>query len=175
MTRGPPPLKAIAKAMAVAAQQGPVMNNPALARSRYGFVIFRNDRTAFVRIKRIRAHVSDPKEILLLFRTDVLQLRMLPKTPVNSREIWTLSPWNVWQFFVIEDDRITEARYEVPPELPPVENAGTDVGLTAPQPEIPCTSAPLPAGPEPDRTVPVGDPPAPPDGNAGEPLPPMER
>lgn len=173
MTRGPPPLKAIAKAQAVAALQGPVMSNPALARSHYGFVIFRNDRTIFVRIKRIRAHVCDPAEILLLFRTDVLQLRMLPKTPVTSREIWTLSPWNVWQFFVIENDRITEVRYNVPPELLPAETASMVAASKKPLPGVTPPSASLPAAHSPGTGIPDGDLPVPAGEGAGN-TPPTE-
>jgi len=167
MTRGPPPLKAIAKAKAIAIQQGPIMNNPALARSRYGFVIFRRDRITFVRIKRIRAHVCEPDEILLLFRTDVIQLRMLPKTPVISREIWTLSPWNAWQFFVIEDDQITEIRYEVPPELLPAETISTGISAQKPLPATRCATEPSPTGPEPGAEVTVGSIPGPVGGGAG--------
>jgi len=162
MTRGPPPLKAIGKGKKIAALQGEVMNNTVLARARYGFVVFRNNRTVFVRIKRVRAHVTDPAEILLLFRTDVLQLRSLPKTSVTSREIWTLSPWNTWQFFVIENDRIAEVRYEVPPELPPAETAGAGAVAPAPGPGVPPVSAP----PLVEPAVPAaGDPPVPANGN----------
>lgn len=172
MTRGPPPLKAIAKAKAIATLQGPVMNNPALARSRYGFVIFRKDRTTFVRIKRIRAHVCDPKEIFLLFRTDVIQLRMMPKTPVSSREIWTLSPWNAWQFFVIENDRITEIRYEVPPELLPAETNGAGSSAEQPLHATRCATEHSPAGPEPGAEGTAGDTPGPVGGHAGITSPP---
>ncbi|PKG31804.1 hypothetical protein, partial [Methanoregula sp.] len=62
MTRGPPPLKAIAKAKAIATLQGPDMNNPALARSRYGFVLFRRAQATVVLIKRIRPPVSEAAE-----------------------------------------------------------------------------------------------------------------
>lgn len=165
MTRGPPPLKAIGKGKKIAALQGEVMNNTAIARARYGFVLFRNDRTVFVRIKRVRAHVSDPAEILLLFRLDVFQLRTLPKTPVTSREIWTLSPWNTWQFFVIGDDRITEVRYEVPPELPPAGPAGTGAVAPAPEARAPSASAPLPG--EPAVPAPAGGPLVPTRSNVG--------
>jgi hypothetical protein len=169
MTRGPPPLKAIGKGKKIAALQGEVMNNTVLARARYGFVVFRNNRTVFVRIKRVRAHVSDPAEILLLFRLDVLQLRSLPKTPVTSREIWTLSPWNTWQFFVIENDRIAEVRYEVPPELPPAETAGAGAVAPAPGPGVPPVSAPLPG--EPAVPAPTGGPLVPTRSNVGGDIP----
>lgn len=156
MTRGPPPLKAIAKAKKIAALQGEVMNNPTLARWRYGLVIFREDRTAFVRIKRIRAHVIDPAEIYHLFRTDVLQLRMLPKTPVTSREIWTLSPWNTWQFFIIGNNEITEVQYEVPLELPPVEKNDGETAEPEPQPEMNCPTPPSEKFVQ-DTAIPSGD------------------
>ncbi|NLD57766.1 MAG: hypothetical protein GX651_06510 [Methanomicrobiales archaeon] len=157
MTRGPPPLKAIAKAKKIAALQGEVMNNPALARWRYGLVVFREDRTAFVRIKRIRAHVTDPAEILLLFKTDVLQLRMLPETPVTSREIWTLSPWNTWQFFIIGNNEITEVRYEVPLELPPVEKPAGETAEPDPLPGDACPSTSSLEKTARDTAIPAGD------------------
>jgi hypothetical protein len=165
MTRGPPPLKAIAKAKKIAALQGEVMNNPTLARWRYGLVIFREDRTAFVRIKRIRAHVIDPAEIHLLFRTDVLQLRMLPKTPVTSREIWTLSPWNAWQFFIIGNNEITEVQYEVPLELPPVEKNDGETAEPEPLPGDACPSTYSSEKSVQGTAIPAGDARAPAEGN----------
>lgn len=140
MTRGPQPLKAIARAKTIAGRQGIVGNNRTLVQSRCSFILFRNDRTVFVRVRRIRAHVTEPKEILLLFRTDVLQLRMIPKTPVTSREIWTLSPWKTWQFFVVGDESLTEVRYEVPPEVPLPEKSGTGPAPSMPAPGIPATT-----------------------------------
>lgn len=170
MTRGPPPLKAIGKGKMIAGLQGEVMNNTTLARARYGFVLFCNNRTVFVRVKRIRAHVADPADILLLFRTDVLQLRTLPKTPVTSREIWTLSPWKTWQFFVIENDKIVEVRYDVPPELPPEETSGAGAAGPSPDPGAPGVPVPPPATPA--VPVPAGDPLVPAGGNVGSDIPP---
>ncbi len=157
MTRGPPPLKAIGKGKKIAALQGDVMNNTALTRARYGFMLFCTNRTAFVRIKRIRAHVIDPAEILLLFRTDVLQLRMMPMTPVTSREIWTLSPWNTWQFFIIGDNEITEVQYEVPLELPPAETIGEATAEPGSQPGDACPSMSSSEKPVQGTAIPAGD------------------
>lgn len=156
MTRGPQPLKAIACAKEIAGRQGQIMSDRTLLQSRYSFILFRKDRTVFVRVKRIRTHVSEPREINLLFHMDVLQLRMLPETPVTSREIWTLSPWNVWQFFVVKDDRLMEIRHQEPPEVPHAEKDGTVPAVPVPAPGIPPTtgkaSANLGAAPEVPRT-----------------------
>ena len=115
MTRGPQPLMAIRGAQEIACRRGAVLEKPVLQRSHYDFILFTASCTVFVRIKRIRTHVSNPLDIAMMFREDVQQIRRIPKTAVISREIWVLSPWKTWQFFQILDDRIVEVRCDGQP------------------------------------------------------------
>jgi len=117
MTRGPQPLMAIRGAQEIASRRGVVLDKPVLQRSHYDFVLFTAGCTVFVRIKRIRTHVSNPLDIAMLFREEIHQIRKIPKTAVVSREIWVLSPWKMWQYFQILDDRIVEVRCDGQPVL----------------------------------------------------------
>ncbi len=117
MTRGPQPLMAIRDAQEIASRRGVVLDKPALKASHYDFILLTSASTIFVRIKRIRTHVSNPQEIAMMFWEEVLQIRRIPKTAVISREIWVLSPWNMWQYFQILDDRIVEIRCDGQPVL----------------------------------------------------------
>jgi len=109
MTRGPQPLMAIAGAQEIAKQRGVVLDKSAIQRSHYNFVLFTTGCTVFVRVRRIRTHISNPQEIERMFSEEVQQLRTVPKTPVVSREIWVVSPWKTWQYFHISDERIVES------------------------------------------------------------------
>ena len=110
MTRGPQPLMAVATAQEIAGRRGTVQDNPALQRSHHNFVLFTTGCTLFVRVKRIRTHISNPQEIERMFTEEIQQLRTVPDTPVVSREIRVVSPWKTWQYFLISDDRIVEVR-----------------------------------------------------------------
>jgi hypothetical protein len=132
MTRGPKPKKAIREAQQAAADRGVVMDATGITGSITDFLVFPPTFVVFVRVKRIRTHITDPQEIEEEFRQEVLQLRQLPLTIVVSREIWVLTPWNKWQYFRILDDRLVEIRCN-----------GSPVSL---------------AGPGPDEKKPPGDP-----------------
>jgi len=110
MTRGPQPLMAIAAAQEIACRRGVVLDKTAIQRSHYNFILFIAGCTVFVRVRRIRTHISNPQEIERMFCEDIQQLRTVPKTPVVSREIRVVSPWKTWQNFQISDDRIVEVR-----------------------------------------------------------------
>jgi hypothetical protein len=117
MTRGPQPLMAIAGAQEIACRRGVVLDKTAIQRSHYDFVLFITGCTVFVRVKRIRTHISNPQEIARMFGEEIQLLRTVPKTPVVSREIWVVSPWKTWQYFQISDDRIVEMRCDGQPML----------------------------------------------------------
>lgn len=108
MTRGPQPLLALRGAREIACRRGLVLDRAGILSSHYDFIIFRETSTVFVRIKRVRSHISDPKDIERMFRDEILRLRRIPKTAVVSREIWVLSPWKTWQYFHVLDDRVVE-------------------------------------------------------------------
>jgi len=117
MTRGPQPLMAIRGAHEIACRRGVVQDTATIKASHYDFVLFTTGCTVFVRVKRIRTHISTPHEIATMFWEEILQLRGIPKTAVVSREIWVLSPWKTWQYFQILDDRIVEIRSDGEPAL----------------------------------------------------------
>jgi hypothetical protein len=117
MTRGPQPLMAIAGAQEIACRRGVVLDKTAIQRSHYNFVLFVDGCTVFVRVKRIRTHISNPQEIARMFTEEIQQLRTVPKTPVVLREIWVVSPWKSWQYFQVSDDRIVEVRCDGQPVL----------------------------------------------------------
>jgi hypothetical protein len=117
MTRGPQPLMAIRRAQEIACRRGVVLDRAVILRSHYDFILFTAACTVFVRIKRIRTHISNPLEIARMFNEEIQQLRRIPKTTVISREIWVLSPWRTWQYFQILDDRIVEVRCDGQPVL----------------------------------------------------------
>ena len=117
MTRGPQPLMAIAGAQEIACRRGVVLDTTAIQRSHYNFILFIAGCTVFIRVRRIRTHISNPQEIARIFTEEIQQLRMVPKTPVVSREIWVVSPWKTWQYFQISDDRIVEVRCDGQPVL----------------------------------------------------------
>jgi len=172
MTRGPLPKKAISAAQDIGSKRGMVLDAVGMQESHHDFTIFGTSCTVFVRVKRIRTHVTDPQEIAEMFGEDILQIRRVPKTPVVSREIWTLSPWNCWQYFLVLDDKIVEIRRDGTPVLPVVPAAGERPAPISPVPVVAGNeNAPIPAktgndsAPLPGTAVtgstPPGDTPAP--------------
>jgi hypothetical protein len=106
---------AIAGAQEIACRRGVVLDKTVIHRSPYDFILFIAGCTVFVRVKRIRTHISNPLEMERMFKEEIQQLRTVPKTPVVSREIWVVSPWKTWQYFQIFDDRIVEVRCDGQP------------------------------------------------------------
>ncbi len=86
MTRGPRPLKAIAEAQEIAGRRGVVLDKSAIPGSHYNFFLFTDGCTIFVRVRRIRTHISNPQEIARMFSEEIQQLRTVPRTLVASRE-----------------------------------------------------------------------------------------
>ena len=117
MTRGPRPLMAIAVAKETACRRGVVLDRTVIQRSPGDFILFSASCTVFVRVRRIRTHISNPQEIARMFYEEIQLLRTVPETPVVSREIWVVSPWKTWQYFRISDDRIVEVRCDGQPVL----------------------------------------------------------
>ena len=115
---------AIHGAQEIAHQRGVVLDKAGMLASHYDFIIFKESCTVFVRVMRIRAHISNPQEIARLFNEEILQLRRVPKTAGVSREIWVLSPWKTWQYFQVLDDRIVEIHGDGQPVLPAEQASG---------------------------------------------------
>jgi hypothetical protein len=145
MSRGRPPLVALRRAQEIACQRGVVLDAAVIQGSSYDFILFCSFCSVFVRVKRIRAHISDPTDIAFQFKEEILLLRRLPKTAVVSREIRVVSPWGAWQHFLVCDDSIVEIRYNGLPVLPVDPAAGAVPGkMTAPV--VPDTVYPARAG-----------------------------
>ena len=62
---------AVAAAQEIAGRRGTVLDNPALQRSHYNFILFIAGCTAFVRVRRIRTHISNPQEIDRMFTEEI--------------------------------------------------------------------------------------------------------
>jgi hypothetical protein len=124
MTRGPKPVLAIQEAREIAGERGEM-----LITSHYNFIIFCLGCTIFVRIRRVHSHISTPQDIMTMFRNDILQLRILPKTPVTSRELWVLSPWGTWQYFRVDDEQLIEIRRD---GRPVPDRAGVAIKMKTP-------------------------------------------
>lgn len=118
MTRGPLPKKAINKAQDIAVGRGKVLGADEVRESHFDLTIFCPSITVYVRVKRIRSHVVDPQEIAEMFDEDVQMIRRVPLTPIVAREIWTLSPWDCWQYFLVLDDRIIGIHRDGTPVVP---------------------------------------------------------
>lgn len=108
MTRGRPPKKACKDACKSATQRGAVLGAAGIEESRIDFILFTGQRVVFVRVKRSHSRISAPKELRVLFSTEIAGLRMVPLTDVVSREIWVFLPWGTWQYFLIGNDSIVE-------------------------------------------------------------------
>lgn len=129
MTRGPQPLLAIREARKIAGERGEIGDGEMLMTSHYNFIIFCRGCTIFVRIRRAHSHISTPQDIMAMFRNDILQFRILPKTPVTSRELWVLSPWGTWQYFRVDDTQLSEIQRDGKP-VP--DRAGVAIEVKAP-------------------------------------------
>lgn len=154
MTRGRPPLAARRVAQEIASRCGVVLDAAGLQATSYDFILFCSSCSVFIRVKRIRMHISNPPDIARMFREEILLLRRLPKTAVVSRELWVVSPWGLWQYFLISDDSVVEIRCNGLPPRPvqpvnpvpgtvPVSLQGQQPGKM-PAPLVP--EAALPAG-----------------------------
>lgn len=115
MTRGPLPKKAIAQAREIAMGRGPVLAVRELAEPQCELIIFSPGSTAYIHIRRIRTHVATTADLEDEFFSDIARLRRFPETAVTSRELWVLTPWNVWQHFRVYNDRVAEIRRDGTP------------------------------------------------------------
>jgi hypothetical protein len=112
MTRGRKPLIALDQAEEIGRKRGLVLPTPGKREDYFDLVLCENQLTVFVRIKRSITHLSDPRDILAMYRREIIRLRKVPLTPVISRELWVRSPRGSWQFFRILADRIVEIRQD---------------------------------------------------------------
>ena len=72
---------AIAVAKEHAGRTGVVLDRTVLQRSPGDFILFSSGCTVFVRVRRIRTHISNPQEIARMFNGEI---RAAPNGPGNS-------------------------------------------------------------------------------------------
>ncbi|MFA6332625.1 MAG: hypothetical protein WCX22_06730 [Methanoregula sp.] len=112
MTKGRPAIKAVEKALGLAAARGPVHDISYCSRLPYHFQIMAATCTIFVKVKRTRANIDSPADLLHFCRTVIRGLRAIPASAVTALELWVLTPHGVWQFFRIAGETITEIRQD---------------------------------------------------------------
>ena len=110
MTRGRKPLIALDEAEEIGRKRGHVLPTPGRREDHFDLVLFTELLTTFIRVKRSITHISDPHEILAMYRREIIRLRKVSLTAVVTRELWVRSPRGSWQFFRIIADRIVEIR-----------------------------------------------------------------
>ncbi len=112
MTKGRPAVRAVEKALGLAAARGPVHDVSYCSRLPYHFLIMAGLCTIFVKVKRTRANIDSPADLLHTCRTVIHGLRAIPASAVTAMELWVLSPHGTWQFFRIAGETITEIRQD---------------------------------------------------------------
>lgn len=118
MTHGPKPKKAIEEAWKIASGRGPVLDLSHVRGFPGDLLLLDGSRLVFIRVRRSRNHACEPRDIEMQFRETIMDLRTLPQNPAIVKEIHALAPWGVWQYFRIENDRITEIHRDGIPFLP---------------------------------------------------------
>jgi hypothetical protein len=99
MSRGPPPEKAIAAALAAARARGVVSLCHRSRESVCDIVIHAKGVTIDVMIRRCRRLHCSLVEMERQFEEAIARLRLVPEDPCRSRELWACSPYGVLRFF----------------------------------------------------------------------------
>lgn len=110
MTRGRKPLIALVEAEVIGRTRGCVLPTPGRREDYFDLILFTELLTTFIRVKRSVTNISDPNEILTMYRREIIRIRKVSLTTVVARELWVRSPRGSWQFFRILADRIVEIR-----------------------------------------------------------------
>jgi hypothetical protein len=108
MTRGRPSLRAIEEGVGVAAKRGVVIEINPLKKSPFDLYIIRPNDVVAVKVKRVRSCIRETKEVSMMFKSEITEIRTQQLPTLVQRELWILAPWGTWQFFLIMDDRIIE-------------------------------------------------------------------
>jgi hypothetical protein len=85
-----------------------VLDAPGFAGTHTDCILFLRQQVVFIRVKRGRSLIQSPRDLVVLFSSEIAGLRTIPLTTVVSRQLWVLLPWGTWQYFSIFDDRIVE-------------------------------------------------------------------
>jgi len=110
VTRGRKPLIALGEAEVIGRTRGCVLPTPGRREDYFDLILFKELLTTFIRVKRSTTHISDPQEILVMYRREIIRLWKVSLTTVVARELWVRSPRGSWQFFRILADRVVECQ-----------------------------------------------------------------
>ena len=87
MTRGRKPLIALSEAEEIGRTRGRVLPTPGRREDHFDLILFMELLTTFIRVKRSITHLSDPQEILGMYRREIIRLRKVSLTAVVAREL----------------------------------------------------------------------------------------
>ena len=122
MTRGRPSSQAIKEAAGIAAKRGVVIEINPKKKSPVDLYVIRSNDIVAIKVKRIRSRIREPKDLPVIFKDGITEVRTLQLPPLVQREIWTLAPWGTWQFFLVLDTWIIELSPEGDPVLSAQQN-----------------------------------------------------
>lgn len=126
MTRGRLPKKGLGDVMLVAMARGTVMSFMKNKESLCDFMIMRDGRVVFVRVRKARRIRGTREEMEREFQEPVTRLRSFPGLNPIVRELWVYSRYGIWRFFRVEDIGIGEICLDwTPLKNPFTEVAGT--------------------------------------------------
>ena len=108
MTRGRPSLQAIRQAAGIAAKRGVVIVIDPSKKSPFDLYFIRSHDIVAAKVKRVRSCIREPKDIAVIFKSEIAEIRTQQLPTLVQREFWILAPWGSWQFFLILEDWIIE-------------------------------------------------------------------
>lgn len=132
MTRGRPSSQAIEKAAGIAAKRGMVIEINPKKKSPVDLYVVRSNDIVAIKAKRVRSRIREPKDIAMMFKNEIADIRALPLPPLVQCEIWTLAPWGTWQFFLITDTGIIELSPDGDPVQSSQQNPEKPIGPGTP-------------------------------------------
>lgn len=106
MTRGHPPVVAIAEAMHYAERIGYLVSGVNSRTLPCNFMAIHDGQITLVRVRRLRyGHYGLP-DIAVSCKREILELQGLPVPDNTRRELWARGPDRHWRRYVIFPDRI---------------------------------------------------------------------
>ena len=75
MSHGPKPRKAIDEAWTIASRRGPVLDTSGMPGFPGDLLLFTGMQVVFIKVKRIRTHATDAREMERIFKDAVRELR----------------------------------------------------------------------------------------------------
>ena len=142
MTRGRPSLQAIGLAAGIAAKRGVVIVIDPSKKSPFDLYFIRSNDIVAAKVKRARSRIREPKDIAVMFKSEITNIRTQQLPTLVQREFWILAPWGSWQFFLVREDWIIE----ISPDGDPLKSSLQDPEKSAPSGSPPGLPAGAPRG-----------------------------